>query len=62
MARSGVPTKPPTTTTKDWGAAVRNAWGDAWHEKETAYEFSNGRKFVDPGKNGGPYSPEDQGQ
>jgi hypothetical protein len=56
MARGDVPTKPPTTTTLDWGARVRKAWGDAWHKKDTAYEFSNGRKFVDPAPNGGPYT------
>lgn len=55
MARSGVPTTPPTFRTLDWGSMVRNAWGDEWHNKETAYEFSNGRKFQDPGAFGGAY-------
>ena len=56
MARGEVPTKPPTFTTKDWGASVRNAWGDAWHKKDVVYEFQNGRKFEDPGAQGGPYT------
>lgn len=56
MARGDVPTKPPTFKTIDWGAAVRKAWGDAWHEKEVSYEMSNGRKFKDPGAQGGPYT------
>lgn len=56
MARGGVPTKKPNTSTKNWGAMVRNAWQDDWHKKETAYEFSNGRKFEDPAQNGGPYT------
>lgn len=51
-----VPTKPPSTRTLDWGAKVRQAWGDQWHEKEIAYEMSNGRKFKDPAPNGGPYT------
>jgi hypothetical protein len=56
MARGGVPTKPPVFRTLDWGALVRNAWGDEWLKKETVYEFGNGRKFVDPGASGGPYT------
>ena len=35
---------------------VRQAWGDAWLQRETAFEFSNGRRFIDPGANGGPYT------
>lgn len=56
MARSGVPTIPPTFRTIDYGAQVRRAWGDAWLEKDTAYEWSNGRKFDDIGAAGGPYT------
>jgi hypothetical protein len=55
MPQGSVPTKPPTFRTIDYGALVRKAWGDAWHQKETAYQFSNGRKFDDPGANGGAY-------
>ena len=56
MAQGSVPTKPPTFREIDYGARVRNAWGDEWHKKDVAYQFSNGRKFVDPGANGGPYT------
>lgn len=56
MARNQVPVTPPTFSTQDWAAQVRLAWGDAWHKKEVAYEFSDGRKFVDPGAQGGPYT------
>lgn len=59
MARGEVPTTPPTFTQRDWGAMVRQAWGDAWHQREVGYSFSNGRKFFDPGGNGGPYTGED---
>lgn len=58
MPRGGVPTTPPTFTEKDWAAMVRQAWGDEWTKKDTAYEFSNGRRFVDPGAFGGPYTGE----
>lgn len=51
-----VPTKPPTTSTLNWGAQVKKAWGDDWHKKDIAYEFSNGRKFNDPAPSGGPYT------
>jgi hypothetical protein len=56
MARGDVSTKKPTTRTLDYGAAVRNAWGDAWHAKDVVYEFSSGRQFKDPAPNGGPYN------
>ena len=56
MARSGVPTKPPVFKTIDWGATVRKAWGDDWHKPEVAYEFSSGKKYNDPGAQGGPYT------
>ena len=49
----------PTFKNVNWGAMVRQAWGDEWHKKEIAYEFSSGRKFNDSGAQGGPYSPED---
>lgn len=55
MARGDVPTTPPIFKTVDWGAMVRKSWGDAFHKKETAYLFSNGRKFDDPEGYGGPY-------
>jgi hypothetical protein len=38
---------------------VRQAWGDEWHKKEVVYDFSNGRKFKDPGASGGPYTGTD---
>ena len=56
MPRGGVPTKPPTFSTINWGAYVRKSWGEDWHKPDVAYEFSNKRKFNDPGANGGPYT------
>lgn len=53
---SGVPTNKPNTSTMDWGALVREAWGDQWLQREYVYQFSNGRKFYDSGVNGGPYT------
>lgn len=53
---SGVVTTKPTTTTYDWGALVREAWGDAWLQREYVYQMSNGRKFYDSGSAGGPYT------
>lgn len=41
---------------KDMKALVLKEWGKKWNEPEVAYEFSNGRKFDDPGVNGGPYT------
>lgn len=32
---------------KDMKAYAQKAWGKEWDKKETAYEFSNGRKFDD---------------
>lgn len=55
MPRGSVPTTPPIFRTTDWGGLVRRAWGDAYHQKETAYQFSNGRKFDDSGAFGGIY-------
>jgi len=52
----GIPTKPPTFTTKDWAALVRKAFGDDWHKPEIAYRFSNGREFNDSGPRGAFYS------
>lgn len=40
----------------DWKTLVQETWGERWAEPETAYQFSNGRKFKDPGSNGGPYA------
>ena len=56
MARGGVPTLPPTTREVDLAALVRKAWGDEWMKKDTAYEFSGGRKFDVSEPNGGPYT------
>lgn len=56
MARGDVPTKPPTFSTKDWAAMVRQTWADEWHKPEVAYEFSSGKKYNDPGAHGGPYT------
>ena len=56
MARSGVPSLPPIKRTIDFGAVVRQIWGDEWGKKDTAYEFSNGRKFQASEPQGGPYT------
>lgn len=56
MAQGEVPTNPPNFRTINYGAQVKKLWGDEWHKKETGYEFSNGRKFDDPGVSGGPYT------
>lgn len=56
MARGGVPLLPPTTRQISYSALVRKAWGDEWGRKDTAYEFSNGRKFQVSEPNGGPYT------
>ncbi len=53
---SGVVTTKPTTVTYDWGALVREAWGDAFLQREYVYRFSNDRKFYDSGISGGPYT------
>lgn len=53
---NGTRTDTPASSQLDWGALVRKVWGDAWHKKETAYEFTNGRKFVSPEEEGGPYA------
>ena len=56
MPRSGVPPLPPITRSIDYGALVRKAWGDEWLKKDTAYKFSNGRKFDVSEPQGGPYT------
>lgn len=56
MARGGVPKLPPTTRTVDFGALVKQQWGDDWRKKDVAYRFSNDRKFAASEPNGGPYS------
>jgi hypothetical protein len=53
---NGIPTTPPPTSTKDWGAMVRRYWGDAWLRREEVYIFSNGRKFDDSGDHAGIYT------
>lgn len=52
---NGIPTDPPATSTRDWGAMVRKIWGDEWLKREVVYTFSNGRKFEDSGPNSGIY-------
>lgn len=56
MPRSGIPKLPPQTRQIDYGALVRQAWGDDWLKKDVAYEFSNGRKFAASEPQGGPYT------
>ena len=56
MAQGGVPTKPPTFTTRDWGAWVRQLWSDDWHKREISYRFSNERALEDSGPTGAFYS------
>ncbi len=55
MPRSGVPTLPPVTRTIDFGALVKQSWGDEWMKKDTAYEMSNGRLFAASEPQGGVY-------
>lgn len=52
---NGIPTNQPVFRTLDYGALVRKMFGDAWHQKETAYQFQNGRKFDDSGPTGAFY-------
>lgn len=42
---NGIPTDPPTQRITDLKTIVVKAWGDQWLKPETAYEWSNGRKF-----------------
>jgi hypothetical protein len=45
----------------DYAAMVRRKWGKEWNKPETAYEFSNGRKFQDTTQQGGSfYVPHEQ--
>lgn len=41
---------------KDLKTLVLKQWGKKWNQPETAYVFSNGRAFDDPGPQGGPYT------
>ena len=52
---------PPFVTKRelDWAALVRKVSGENWNRKETAYEFSNGRKFDDSGPRSGIYRPDE---
>lgn len=41
-----VPETPaPNSRTLDWASFCRAAWGAAFNEPDTAYQFSNGREF-----------------
>jgi hypothetical protein len=41
-----VPETPaPNSRILDWAAFCRAAWGEAFNEPDTAYQFSNGREF-----------------
>jgi hypothetical protein len=42
----------------DMNAEVRKLLGPEWNKPETAYEFSNGRKFELRTEDFGPYKPE----
>lgn len=47
---------PPASKLIDWAALVRKAWGPAFNEPDTAYQFSNGREFKSTdGNHGGIY-------
>lgn len=47
----------PTTRVIDWAKLVRDAWGPAYSEPDTAYQFSNGREFKSSDQSrGGIYS------
>ena len=56
VVRSGVYPLPPVYSTIDYGARVREAWGDEWMIKEIVYRFPNGRIFRDSTPDGGPYT------
>ena len=43
---NGIPTDPPVIRKQDWGAIVREAWGDEFHKHEEVYKFSKGRAFL----------------
>lgn len=36
-----------STRTINYSALVRKEWGENWNKPDIAYEFSNGRKFLD---------------
>ena len=40
-----VPTTPPFESTRDWGAIVRESWGDEWLKHEIVYRMRGGRTF-----------------
>ena len=42
---NAINTDPPTQRVIDFKSLVVKAFGDQWLNPETAYEFSNGRKF-----------------
>lgn len=46
-----------TARSLDWGALVREAWGDEWGVPDVVYEWSNGRRFFDSGAQAGIYDP-----
>ena len=46
-----------TVNERDLGAEVRKAWGAKWNAPEVAYEFSNGRKFVERTEDAAIYQP-----
>ena len=43
------------TRTIDYAAWVRKLWGKEWNKPDTAYEFSNDRKFEDTTEQGGSF-------
>lgn len=55
----GIPSNPPTATTRSWEAIVRDADGPEYqieHDHPVVYIFAGGRKkFRDSGDDGGPY-------
>lgn len=44
-----------STSEIDYGSLVRKEWGKEWTKPDTAYEFSNGRKFEDTTLQGGSF-------
>lgn len=48
MPRGSVPTTPPIFREINYGALVRQQWGDEWLRPDIAYRFSNGRTFDNP--------------
>jgi hypothetical protein len=44
---NGVYKLPPFFAQIDYGAQVREAWGDEWLKKEIVYRWPNGRTFWD---------------